>query len=118
MKRAFSLYDIEQFLKEVGAERVSENAITTLEKELEDTLRELVVEAEIYANHAGRRMVQSSDVALVNVAKLNDHRILFNGIRNVKRKRRRKRELRLVQSDGASTIPNASSTNPISMSHI
>ena len=32
--REFSLYDIEQFLREAGAEKVTEDAVLNLEKEL------------------------------------------------------------------------------------
>jgi histone H3/H4 len=65
-RRGFSLYDIEQFLKEAGCERINEGAVVTLEKEMEDTVKELVEEAEIYANYAGRRkLIKRSDIELV-----------------------------------------------------
>jgi histone H3/H4 len=64
-KREFSLYDIEQFLRDAGAERVNEKAVVSLEKELEDTVRELVDGARMYASYAGReKLVKSSDVEL------------------------------------------------------
>ncbi len=92
-KRAFSLYDIEQFLKEEGAERVSENAVTTLEKELEDTLKELVEEAEVYANYAGRKkMITNSDLAFVSGH--NGHNAERMSVLNtVKPRRTRRRRL-------------------------
>ena len=63
--RGFSLYDIEQFFREAGAERVNEEAVTTLERELEDMVKELVSEAQVYANYAGRkRLVRRSDLDL------------------------------------------------------
>ncbi len=66
-KRVFSLYDIEEFLKDAGAERITERAIISLERELQDTVRVLINEAAFYANYAGRkRLINSSDVALVN----------------------------------------------------
>ncbi|HUC39091.1 MAG TPA: histone-like protein [Candidatus Acidoferrum sp.] len=66
-ERYFSLYDVEQFLKEVGSERINEGAVITLEKELEDTVRELVNEAQIYANYAGRKtLVTRSDIEFVS----------------------------------------------------
>ncbi len=65
--RAFSLYDIEEFLKEAGAEKINEKAVLSLEKELEDTVKELVDEAEVYANYAGRpEQIMNSDLKLVN----------------------------------------------------
>ena len=64
-KREFSLYDIEQFLREAGAERVNEKAVISLEKELEDTVKELVANASVYASYAGRkRIINNSDVDL------------------------------------------------------
>jgi histone H3/H4 len=64
-RRGFSLYDIEEFLKEVGCTRVSESAVISLEKELEDTVKELVTDAEVYAHYAGRRrLIKRSDVEL------------------------------------------------------
>ena len=66
-KRAFSLYDVEQFLKEAGAEKIHEKAILSLEKELRDTVAELVNEATLYANYAGRkRVIKLSDVDLAH----------------------------------------------------
>jgi histone H3/H4 len=64
-KREFSLYDIEQFLRDAGAERINEKAVVSLEKELEDTVRELVDGARMYASYAGReKLVKSSDIEL------------------------------------------------------
>jgi histone H3/H4 len=64
-QRGFSLYDIEEFLKEAGCKRVSESAVISLEKELEDTVKELVRDAEVYANYAGRRkLIKRSDIEL------------------------------------------------------
>ena len=34
-ERGFSLYDIEQFIREAGAEKVTEDAVMNLERELE-----------------------------------------------------------------------------------
>ena len=64
--RGFSLYDMEQFLKDAGAERINEKAVVSLEKELNDTVKQLVEDAQVYANYAGRkRMIKRADVALV-----------------------------------------------------
>lgn len=66
-KRAFSLYDVEQFLREAGAERINERAVISLEKELQDTVNEIVDEASVYANYAGRkRVINAADVRLAN----------------------------------------------------
>ncbi len=65
--REFSLYDIEQFLREAGAEKVNERAVISLEKELEDTVKELVAEASVYANYAGRkRLIKRSDIVMLH----------------------------------------------------
>ena len=67
-KREFSLYDIEQFLREAGAERINEKAVISLEKEIEDTVKELVDEASLYAGYAGRKkLINSADVELVQL---------------------------------------------------
>lgn len=65
-KRAFSLYDMEQFLREAGAERVNEKAVVSLGQELENAARDMINEAEMYANYAGRKtLIKYSDVRLV-----------------------------------------------------
>lgn len=61
--KGFSYYDIEQFLRDAGAERINEKAIRSFEEELKDAVSELVEGAEIYANHAGRtHTVTNSDI--------------------------------------------------------
>jgi len=63
----FSLYDVEQFLKEAGAEKVNERAVVSLERELQDTVNRLVENASVYANYAGRsRIITLNDVMLSN----------------------------------------------------
>ena len=65
-KRIFSLYDMEQFIRDAGAERVNEKAVLSFEQELESTLNELLSEAEKYANYAGRRrLIKGSDIRLL-----------------------------------------------------
>lgn len=65
-QKRFSLYDIEQFLRDAGAERVNEKAVQSFEEELESTVKELVDEAEVYAKYAGReRLVTNSDISMV-----------------------------------------------------
>lgn len=64
-KRTFSMYDVEQFLRDAGADRVNERAVVCLEKELKETADHLVELAAMYANHAGRnRIIKRSDVML------------------------------------------------------
>ena len=64
--REFSLYDIEQYLRDAGAEKVHERAVISLEKELEDTVKELLAEASVYANYAGRkRLIKRSDISML-----------------------------------------------------
>ncbi len=115
--RGFSLYDIEQFLKEAGSERISESAIVTLEKELEDTVKELVEEAGVYANYAGRRMIHRSDVELVSNGLAKKRKIVLNDAR--KRAHRKGQEPKSgYQRSPAALRPNAKTTNPISTSHM
>jgi histone H3/H4 len=63
------MYDIEQFLKEAGAERVNEKAMVSLERELQDTVNGLVDQASVYANYAGRsKLINLSDITLAKRA--------------------------------------------------
>ena len=65
-ERAFSLYDVEQFIREAGAERVTEDAVLDLERELEKLTETLANRAIRYAAHAGRRrLIKKNDVLLV-----------------------------------------------------
>ncbi len=81
--RGFSLYDIEQFLKDAGAEKVNERAIICLEKELRDTVDQLLEGATMCANHAGRsKRIRRSDVKL---AKRIPHARIYGGA--IRRKR-------------------------------
>ncbi|VVB76902.1 DNA-binding protein HMf-1 [uncultured archaeon] len=64
-ERAFSLYDMEEFLREAGAERVTEDAVLNLEKELEKLTESVANRALRYAAHAGRRkLINKNDVML------------------------------------------------------
>jgi len=65
-ERGFSLYDIEQFIREAGAERVTEDAVVDLELELERLTEKIAERALKYAEHAGRRkLIRGSDVLLI-----------------------------------------------------
>jgi len=64
-ERAFSLYDMEEFLREAGAERVTEDAVLNLERELEKLTQSVANKALRYAAHAGRRkLINKNDVLL------------------------------------------------------
>ncbi len=64
--RGFSLYEIEQFIREAGAEKVTEDAVLDLEKELERLTEKIAGKALKYAEHAGRkRLIKGSDVLLL-----------------------------------------------------
>ncbi len=64
-ERAFSLYDMEEFLREAGAERVTEDAVLNLERELEKLTQSVANKALRYAAHAGRRkLIRKNDVLL------------------------------------------------------
>lgn len=64
-ERAFSLYDIEAFIREAGAEKVTEDAVLNLERELEKLAESVANRAAKYAAHAGRhRLIKKNDVLL------------------------------------------------------
>ncbi len=64
-ERKFSLYDVEQFIREAGAEKVTEDAVLDLEKELEKLAESVANKAMRYAEHAGRRrLIKKSDIVL------------------------------------------------------
>lgn len=64
--RAFSLYDVEQFIREAGAERISEDAVVDLERELEKLTEVMTKKVQMYAQHAGRRsLIRKADVNLL-----------------------------------------------------
>ncbi len=63
--KEFSLYEIEQFIREEGAERVSEDAVRELEREIEKLADTLAKKAMTYAGHAGRKkLIRTADVML------------------------------------------------------
>ena len=66
-KKGFSYYDIEQFLREAGAEKINEKAIVSFEEELESTVKELANDAVLYAKYAGRNtLITDCDVNMVS----------------------------------------------------
>lgn len=95
--RAFSLYDIEEFIKEAGAEKINERAVVSLEQELEDTVKELVDEAKVYANYAGRKsIITDSDIELADGAKKSGRAPVARKIRVRKRIAKRENPFRAV----------------------
>ena len=62
--RAFSLLDIDQFLRNAGADRVGEDASIKLCQLLEDSADEIVSKAKILARHAGRNDITREDIVL------------------------------------------------------
>ena len=64
-KRGFSLYDVEQIMREAGAEQMTEDAVVDLEKELERITEKIAERALRYAKHAGRnKLIRKSDILL------------------------------------------------------
>lgn len=73
--RKFSLYDIEPFIKEAGAERVTEDAVLELEIEIEKLAEKLANRAMRYAEHAGRRkLIRTEDVILTKKVAFMDYK--------------------------------------------
>ncbi len=72
--RKFSLYDIEPFIKEAGAERITEDAVLELEIEIEKLAENLTKRAMRYAEHAGRRkLIRTEDVILTRKTSFMDY---------------------------------------------
>lgn len=95
--RAFSLYDIEEFIKEAGAEKINERAVVSLEQELENTVKELVDEAKVYANYAGRKsIITDSDIELAGGAKKSGKTHIVMKIRAKRRSARKENPFRAV----------------------
>lgn len=64
------MYDIEQFIREAGAEKVTEDAVLNLERELEKLAESIGNRAVQYAAHAGRhKVVKRKDVLLARPGK-------------------------------------------------
>ncbi|MFH1470173.1 MAG: histone [Candidatus Micrarchaeota archaeon] len=57
-------YDIERFLREAGADRVSESATEKLIEILEDEAKEIVHRARRYAKYARRKKIRPEDIEL------------------------------------------------------
>lgn len=64
MKGVFALLDIDDIIREAGAERVDERASIKLNEILSDSASELVWRAKLLAKHAGRKRVLKQDIYL------------------------------------------------------
>ncbi len=65
VSRRFSLYDIEEFIREAGAERVTEDAVAELERELNRLAERMTDRAIVYARHAKRsKIIKRTDIVL------------------------------------------------------
>ncbi len=62
--KVFSLYDADKLLRQAGAERVDEKASKKLCELLEDSGKEIMLKARVYARHAGRKEITKNDVFL------------------------------------------------------
>lgn len=63
-KAELSLFDMDDFIRGAGAERVSECASRKLREILEDQAQEVVFQAKLLARHAGRNRVTRDDILL------------------------------------------------------
>lgn len=78
-QKEFSLYEIEQFIREAGAEKVTEDAVRDLEREIEKLANTLTKQAITYAGHAGRKkLIRTSDVMLTRKQEYVDYRTPAN----------------------------------------
>ena len=63
-RKVFSLFELDDFLRMAGAQRVDERASAKLGELLEDNGMALLHRAKLLARHAGRRQLRKSDVML------------------------------------------------------
>ena len=61
---ALSLFDMDDFIRGAGAQRVSECASKKLREILEDDAQAIVFQAKLLARHAGRNNVTHDDIRL------------------------------------------------------
>lgn len=59
-----SLFDMDDFLRDAGAQRVSECASKKLRELLEDESKRIVFKAKVLARHAGRNRLTKQDILL------------------------------------------------------
>ena len=63
-KRVFSMFEMDDFLRDAGAQRVDESAAAKLGELLEDNGKLVLLRAQRLARHAGRRRVLRKDIEL------------------------------------------------------
>lgn len=61
---SLSLFDMDDFIRGAGAERVDEKASKKLASILEDTAKDIMFKAKILARHANRDFVTREDILL------------------------------------------------------
>jgi len=66
VKTSFSLFEMDELLRQAGARRVNEEASRKLAEVLEDNAKEILFKAGIYAKHAGRRYIAKKDILLAS----------------------------------------------------
>ena len=60
----FGLAEVYRIIKKTGAERVGDDAADELRKVLEEVGTQISTQALVYAKHAGRKTVKSTDIKL------------------------------------------------------
>ena len=60
----FSLFEMDDYIRKGGAQRVDEKASIKLREKLEDTGVEVVLRAKVLARHAGRKEITRRDILL------------------------------------------------------
>ncbi len=63
-KTVYSLFELDDYLRRAGAQRVDERASRKLGELLEDNGKTLLHKARVLARHAGRRQILRNDVLL------------------------------------------------------
>ncbi|MFH0922780.1 MAG: histone [Candidatus Micrarchaeota archaeon] len=62
--KMLSLFDMDEMLRQAGAERVGEDASKKLRDILEDSGKDIVFKARILSRHAGRNQITREDIML------------------------------------------------------
>lgn len=57
-------WEVEQFIRQAGADRVSEDATAKLVEILEDEAKEIIHKAKVYALYANRKVIRPEDIEL------------------------------------------------------
>lgn len=66
MSKAFSLFEMDSFFRNAGAQRVGEDANRKLAEILEDNAREILWNASVLARHAKRKHITKRDIVLAS----------------------------------------------------